>query len=378
MWKVVADISNFFDRISIHSLENHLKEIGCDEQYVILIREMLSFWSAGRKSFGVPVGSDASRILSEVVLLQVDASLTNIGIKFIRYVDDFRIFTNSRAEALKAVEILTALLSEEGLALNSRKTEIYKIIQSYERIPVVNTFPGSEHEKIDLDEKVESTRRVRISGRSSLSRFYRQPGQEALNNLRLMTKDSVVGKLELAAPVEIEENIKIVMKYFIYVVQDVDLLERLIEKRITSIFYIADALVKEADRFSEDKRVEIKSYLFNALDWKKCAYPLQLPVMRVAAQVAFKEPKFVQDVVDAHLQQDCMVFYREAISLGYMCLDRVRLRKLAIDVFGNVPEFVRRAIFRAVKLHPEVSDSEKRPLIVNMKQHTDDWFIARI
>lgn len=87
---------------------------------------------------------------------------------------------------------------------------------------------------------------------------------------------------------------------------------------------------------------------------------------------------FVRAIVDGHLQSDNMLFYREAISLGSSCLDRDRLRKLAMETFLNVPVFVRRAIYFAVKSHGSLSEEEKRPLLRSMLQQADDWFIERI
>ena len=43
-WKVITDISNFFDRIGNHSLENHLIEIECERKYVELMRDVLLFF----------------------------------------------------------------------------------------------------------------------------------------------------------------------------------------------------------------------------------------------------------------------------------------------------------------------------------------------
>jgi len=178
--KVVTDISNFFDRIGIHPLENHLLDVGCDKRYVTLVREMLLFWAGDRRSYGVPVGSDASRILSEAVLLDVDKKLKDSGIVFIRYVDDFRICAESHAKALKAIEVLTTLLADEGLSLNSRKTDIFEILAPEESAQLANKFAGGEHEKIDLEERIEVKRAIRVSGRSTISRFYREPGNEAV------------------------------------------------------------------------------------------------------------------------------------------------------------------------------------------------------
>lgn len=378
-WKVVTDIANFFDRIGNHSLENHLKvNAQCDPRYVELIREMLLFWASDRRSFGIPVGSDASRMLSEAVLLGVDKGLLDRGITFVRYVDDFRIFADSRAEALKSVEILTDLLAEEGLSLNSRKTDVFRIIDPEEISYFANRFAGGEHEKIDLDEKIEVKRAIRVSGRTSISRFYREPGKDALKNIKAIPKESIIRGFIECSDADLEQQIKLVVKFFVYAEQDVKLLKILLERKITSVFYIADALVKEHDRFDEEKCSEISSVIFHAEEWRKCAYPLQLPVVRIAAHPSFFEPDFVHSIIDGQLQSDSMLFYREVISLGNPCLDRSRLNKLAKDTFDYVPAFVQRAIYQAVLRHSNMTEEEKRPILKNMKAQAEDWFIDRI
>ncbi len=218
-------------------------------------------------------------------------------------------------------------------------------------------------------------RRVQTSGRSSISRFYREPGQDTLKRVSAKSKADIIADFLNASEIDIEREIKLVVKYFIHADQDVSLLRVLVERRITSIYYIADALVKEADRFDTDKCAEIKAAVFDSVDWLRCAYPYQVPIIRISAHPSFTEPRFVCAIVDGHLQRDSMLFYREAISLGYPCLDRARLRRLAIDVFESVPPFVGRAIYSAVKSHPSLPEDEKRPLLKNMKQRTDDWFI---
>jgi len=377
-WKVVTDISNFFDRIGNHSLENHLDNIGCERRYITLIREMLLFWSGDRRSFGVPVGSDASRILSEAVLLNVDRRLKDAGIIFVRYVDDFRIFAKTRLEALKNVEILTSLLADEGLALNSRKTDIFQIVEPGEIATIINRFAGGEHDTIDLDEKIESKKVIRISGRSSISKFYREPGKDTLKRIKAIPKPTIVSGFINASEQDIEQQIKLAVKYFVYADQDVHLLEFLLNTKITSVFYICDALVKESGKFSASKCKEIKDVVFDNFDWLHCAYPLQIPIIRAAAQEYFFEPRFAREIVDTHRQSDNMLFFREAILLGHPCLDRPRLRHLAKDVFTNVPPFVQRAIYSAIMDHEQLSQDEKRPLIKNMKQHADDWFIDQL
>ncbi|GAA0276042.1 hypothetical protein GCM10009127_15840 [Alteraurantiacibacter aestuarii] len=374
-WKIITDIANFFDRIGNHTLENHLLNIGIEPKYVALIREVLLFWAGDRRSFGIPVGSDASRILSEATLLQVDRKLNDSNIVFIRYVDDFRIFTETRFEALKAVELLTTLLAEEGLSLNSRKTSISKIVNPEEVAEIANLFQGGEHEAIDLEKKIEVQRLAQVSGKGSISKFYKEPGKDALKNIKKIGKGAILSEINICQEHEFESKLKLAVKFFVYVDHDVEILKLLLDRRLTAIFYIADALVKEAAKFSAEECDEIRRVLFDEMAWEHCAYPLQVPVLRLAAHDAFRETRYVRQIVDNHLQLDCMLFFREVVSLGYPCLDRARIRRLAIHVFGNVPEFVRRAIFFAVREHPSLSDDEKRPLLKNMRQHGDDWFI---
>ncbi len=339
---------------------------------------MLYFWAGDRRSFGIPVGSDARRILSEAVLLNVDRNLNEAGISFVRYVDDFRIFAKTRAEALKFIEVLTNLLADEGLSLNSRKTDVVTILDPEEISHLANSLAGGEHQRIDLDEKFVEKRTTIVSGRSSVSRYYREPGKEAVKNIKAIPKASLLKDLSDAAEGKVETTIKLAVKYFIYADQDVEIIRKLLEKRITSVYYISDALVKEADKFDAKKCDEIKDAIFGAVDWLRCAYPLQVPVLRLSGFGDFIDPKFVWALLDGHRQSDNMLFYREVISLGSACLDRARLRRLAKDIFPIVPIFLRRAIYICVKDHRALSADEKRPLLKTMEQTQDDWFISNL
>lgn len=377
-WKVITDIANFFDRVRNHTLENHLLDAGLERKYAKLISEVLFFWAGDRRSFGIPVGSDASRVLAEAILMNVDQKMIEAGITFVRYVDDYRIFADTKAAALKSVAFLTTLLAEEGLTLNSKKTDIFQIIEPTEVAALANRFADGEHEVIDLDEKIEIKRLVRVSGRSSISKFYREPGKEALKKIKLLPKQEIIEKIVNCSDAQYEDHLKLSVKYFVYADHDTMILRAVLARRLTSVIYISDALIKERDKFTEDVRNSIRAVVFDEIDWFECAYPLQVPVLRLAACPAFFEPRYANQIVDRHLQSDSLLFFREAISLGYPCLDRARIRALATSVFGGVPAFLQRAIFCAVKRHDGLSDDEKRPLLKNMKQHSADWFVDRI
>lgn len=163
-----------------------------------------------------------------------------------------------------------------------------------------------------------------------------------------------------------------------YADQDVTILRAALARILTSIIYISDALIKEAGQFSEELKVAIRRVIFDEIDWLGCAYPLQVPILRLASCSAFLEPRYANHIVDNHVQSGSALFFREAVSLGYPCLDRARTRALATGLFGNVPSFVQRSIFCAVKRHQGLSEDERRPLLKNMKQHSTDWFVDRM
>jgi hypothetical protein len=121
---VSCDIANFYDRLNLHKLENTLLSVeGIDRAAVSLVNQLLLYWS-NRDSYGLPVGSNASRILAEASLLNIDRYLREKNIKYSRYVDDFRLFAKDAREAHTWLSILVERLNQDGLFLNTSKTSL--------------------------------------------------------------------------------------------------------------------------------------------------------------------------------------------------------------------------------------------------------------
>jgi hypothetical protein len=119
---VSCDISEFYPRINHHRLENSIRHLPSGGPVAERIRPFLSNYS-NTYSFGLPIGGDASRILAELVLNQVDSLLNADAIDFIRFVDDFYLFADTPAEAFHALVTLTRILNEtQGLQLQKSKT----------------------------------------------------------------------------------------------------------------------------------------------------------------------------------------------------------------------------------------------------------------
>lgn len=151
---VACDIANFYDRLNLHRLENTLHAVkGIDQVAVRLMNELLLYWS-NRDSYGLPVGSNASRILAEASLINVDKYLLERKIRFNRYVDDYRLFAKDASEAHSWLSVLVERLSQEGLFLNTSKTSIFEAKKvNRENIVVAN---NSAIEAV-VDQEMEKT-----------------------------------------------------------------------------------------------------------------------------------------------------------------------------------------------------------------------------
>ena len=123
---VQTDISSFYEHIYHHRLENCIEDLFPKGSTVsVQISRFLSKFASGR-SFGLPVGGQCARILAEVMMSPIDRMLSDAGLAWHRYVDDFTIITKSQEEAYRAIAVLSNALADYGLSLNRTKTIILK------------------------------------------------------------------------------------------------------------------------------------------------------------------------------------------------------------------------------------------------------------
>jgi hypothetical protein len=119
---VQTDISSFYGHVSHHYLENSISDLGGDSTIIAAqINSLLGHFSA-KRSFGLPVGGQASRILAELFLSHVDSALNASSVRWHRYVDDYVLIASDTAEAYRALDALAQALLDYGLALNKSKT----------------------------------------------------------------------------------------------------------------------------------------------------------------------------------------------------------------------------------------------------------------
>lgn len=121
---LTCDISDFYPRIYHHRLENALKKATKQSDTIKQIKYLLNALSGG-VSYGLPVGGNAARLLSELLLNRTDRLLVSRGVTFCRFVDDYHVFGNSKEEIYGSLVCLSeALLNNEGLTIQKNKTRI--------------------------------------------------------------------------------------------------------------------------------------------------------------------------------------------------------------------------------------------------------------
>lgn len=123
---VMTDIADFYPRIYHHRLENALNSaLKSLPNHAKAIQGLIRNWNQS-VSYGIPIGNIPSRLLADLVIDDVDRLLLSEGVTFTRFVDDYRIFCNSRQDAYKSLSKLANALydTQHGLTLQAQKTKI--------------------------------------------------------------------------------------------------------------------------------------------------------------------------------------------------------------------------------------------------------------
>lgn len=121
---LTADISDFYNQIYHHVIENQLRESGLPEAHVQICKRFLSAYSE-TVSRGIPIGPHSVHLLAELSLHPVDLELRGKGYDFCRYVDDVHVFCGSEEEATGALyDLANTLDAQQRLVLERSKTRI--------------------------------------------------------------------------------------------------------------------------------------------------------------------------------------------------------------------------------------------------------------
>ena len=123
---ITADITDFYNQIYTHRINNLLSEAskGTLDEQAKIIEDFLLCLNI-KTSRGIPVGPRPSIILSELIMGNIDKKIQEYTKKFVRYVDDIRMFFSTLEEAKFALHELTQYIyTYHRLVFSGEKTEI--------------------------------------------------------------------------------------------------------------------------------------------------------------------------------------------------------------------------------------------------------------
>jgi hypothetical protein len=120
-----TDISKYYPSIQIDLLQQALSTNGCDARAVARIFAILKFWQDFCRLDGLPIGPEASAILSNFFLRPIDSLIVTTGAQYKRYGDDMLIFSRNRSMGEAVAESLDDELRFLQLTRSIEKTEFF-------------------------------------------------------------------------------------------------------------------------------------------------------------------------------------------------------------------------------------------------------------
>ena len=359
---VECDISNFYDRLNLHRLESILLSIEkIDKDAIKLLNEILLFWS-NRDSYGLPVGSNASRILAEAALIEIDNYLISKNIDFCRFVDDYRIFAKSASEAHKNLAILVERLNKEGLFLNFSKTNIKELIK--------NDDKQKQEKKENKNFNVEVFNKI-IRGYSGLIPLkFRELSDSEKNKFTNEDENENILKLKdtlLIDPKEFIVTIKIIVAKEKY--DRLSEISEIIDRFPQFIPYYVDILIKYASKIPRNTINKIKNNMSKWITEDEIPEYIKVYVIRLFSIDEFKDKEIVFSAF-RNLKRNAGDYIGRAI-LESLENDLNRGEVIEIrDYYTRADIWEKREILKIVQ--KKLNVGENRPFFKDIKLHSQD------
>jgi hypothetical protein len=134
-WTAQFDLTACYDSLDHHVLKHFLEDLGYDPEFCRRFGAALFHWTATGlnkrriyQGHGIPQGPLSSGLVAEVVLHHFDKNRrARAGVRYLRYVDDVRLFAKTEKEVRAAVYDLDLLSKEIGLFPQTSKIKIHEV-----------------------------------------------------------------------------------------------------------------------------------------------------------------------------------------------------------------------------------------------------------
>lgn len=228
---LTTDISDFYNKIYLHRLENAISTATSSSKGKPFEKFLMALNT--NNSQGIPVGPAASIIMSEATLIDVDDFIAHRSFPHVRYVDDIRIFANSEHELDILLQELTLYLHQtHRLGLVADKTKIlesqvflqqelnnqYQLdkLEILETIETSNpyTFDEADRDDEELDD-VDVVEEIGVKLLDALKRI------QKYEHLDLALARAILRRARAGKVFDIAKFLLVNLRYFRAVVNDV-------------------------------------------------------------------------------------------------------------------------------------------------------------
>ncbi len=133
----ISDVVSYFENIDLDILRDEilLKHLPSEQKIINLLMHILEYWTwrscEGKPVLrGIPQGNEVSSFLGNIYLLPLDEEIIKSSkqkdIKYLRYMDDVKIFTKDEATARECIFVMNDILRKLHLNIQGEKTLILK------------------------------------------------------------------------------------------------------------------------------------------------------------------------------------------------------------------------------------------------------------
>lgn len=362
---IECDISNFYDRLNIHRLNSTLLSIPTlDRKIIEVIDQTLLFW-ANRDSYGLPVGSNASRILAEAFLIEIDNFLESNGICFCRFVDDYRFFAKDSNEASRIITKFVEILNKHGLSINLSKTK-FRDISNYH-----DTNANSKHtqNKNGLFEIIRGysgivPTKFRKLSDSEVAKLKKENEQESFDKL----KNNMI-----VEPADITKTIKILIAKEKF--NDLLFFPDILKKYPQFIPYYSDVVKKNKEFISKKTYDSLLNKFSSWLNDNDVPEYILISIISLYNCENYSEKKVLFDFFK-NLKRNSGIYIGRAILEQFGDnLTRGEILQIK-DYYLRADNWEKRQILKIVL--NGLSTSENRPFIKDLKINCSDPFILQM
>jgi RNA-directed DNA polymerase len=166
---VDIDLKNFFDEVD----HNILLQLVYNKVKCPLTLRLIRKWLRApikingrliKRRKGIPQGSPLSPLLSNIMLHELDIELEKQGLRYVRYADDFSVYTKTKTTARKVGNSIYLFLKNKlKLAINREKSGIRKPVQfsilGYKFVPTYEKGGKGKYQLVVTDKSWSNLKR---------------------------------------------------------------------------------------------------------------------------------------------------------------------------------------------------------------------------